>query len=190
MIFSGMPAVGLCTTPLPAGDGYGYTLTTILGEFLDDLEARYGPRDRSYTLLGIEFCEAGPMIWYPHNRKNVVVMLSTGVAPHPNNAIFELAHEAVHLLSPTGGRRAPVVEEGLASRFSVEQTQRYGSHGTVTPKYARAAALVEAAEMAAPDFIRDVRIHVPAFTEWTPELFQKELPAIPTSLVEELLAPF
>jgi len=106
MIFSDMSAVGLCTKPLAAGNAYAYTLTTMLGDFLDDLEARYGSRDRSYTLLGMEFCQDGPMIWYPHTRKDVVVMLSIGVALYPNNAIFELAHEAVHLLSPTGGRRA------------------------------------------------------------------------------------
>ncbi len=85
---------------------------------------------------------------------------------------------------------APVVEEGLATHFSIEQTKRHDSHGTVTPKYVRAAALVETAETIAPDFIREIRTHVPAFTEWTPELFQKEMPAIPASLVAELLAPF
>ena len=186
-----MPAVGFCTTPLLDGNGYAYTLTTLLGVLLRDLEERYGLRDRSYNLLGIESCQDGPMIWYPHNCKDVVVMLSTGVASYPNSAIFELAHEAVHLLSPTGSRHALVVEEGLATRFSVEQTQLYGGiQGIVTAKYAKAAALVEAAETVAPNFVRDLRTHVPAFTEWTPELFRKMMLAIPEHLVEQLLAPF
>jgi len=191
MIFSDIPTVGFCTTPLPQGDEYSYTLTTLLGFFLRDLEALYGVRDRSYNLLGIEFRQDGPMIWYLRDCKDVVVMLSTGVASYPNNAIFELAHEAVHLLSPAGSRHAPVVEEGLATRFSIEQTQQCGGvQGIVTAKYANAAMLVGEAETIAPGFIHSIRIRIPAFTEWTPEVFLEIAPTIPESLVEQLLAPF
>ena len=36
-------------------------------------EAAYGPRDDSYTILGIEFENNAPRIWYPGNCKHIAI---------------------------------------------------------------------------------------------------------------------
>jgi hypothetical protein len=46
--------------PLPSGDGYTWTLASRLGEMISEIEAQFGKRDRSWTILGIEFCDTGP----------------------------------------------------------------------------------------------------------------------------------
>ena len=46
--------------PLPAGNGYTWTLASRLGEMLKLAEERYGPRDAGYTILGVEFADDGP----------------------------------------------------------------------------------------------------------------------------------
>ncbi len=53
--------------PLPSGDGYTWTLASRLGEMILDIEAQFGKRDRSWTILGIEFCDTGSQIWFPGN---------------------------------------------------------------------------------------------------------------------------
>lgn len=196
MEFSDVPAIGFHGPPTssdfaPGVMSYRYTLTSLLGEFLTELEARYGRRDRTYTLLGIQFGSETPQLWYPGGHGNIIVMLSLSVASYPNGAIFELAHEAVHLLAPSGSRQVLVVEEGLAARFSVEQTHKYGgTPGIITARYAEAAELVGQAEKIAPDFVYKVRAHVPAFTAWTPEILQAIVPTIPPNLAVRLTEPF
>lgn len=44
--------------PLAGGSGYTWTMASRSGEILQTLEERYGPRDHSFTLLGVEFCES------------------------------------------------------------------------------------------------------------------------------------
>jgi hypothetical protein len=105
-------AKGFVTERLATDDGYTWTLTTRLGAMLRELEQRYGPRDREWTPLGIEFGLDGPMIWFPGNCRNVSIMLSMAAVEDTNQALFELAQEVIHLLSPQGLRGAPVIERG------------------------------------------------------------------------------
>jgi hypothetical protein len=46
-------AYGLVSEPIP--NGGTYTLTTRLGHFLCEAEELAGPRDPSWTILGVEF---------------------------------------------------------------------------------------------------------------------------------------
>jgi len=106
----------LITTPIEGG--YSWTLTTRLGHILRSAETQYGKRDPSYTILGIEFSEDGPQIWYPGNCDNIAIQLSLDCLNDEVRACYQLAHECVHLLSPTGARNATVLEEGLATYHS------------------------------------------------------------------------
>ena len=45
----------LVTQPLPNDNGYTWTLASLLGDMLHIAEELFGPRDLSYTILGIEF---------------------------------------------------------------------------------------------------------------------------------------
>lgn len=164
-------AVGFFTERLPSSTGYRYSLTTLLGEFLSTLEERYGPRDMSYTPLGIEYAEEGPQIWYPGNRKQISIMLPEAALLDLDFAVFTLAHEAVHVLAPTGGRRAPVVEEGLATLFQIETAGTY-SINRIVPRdgpYYAAAAVSHKLLGIEPGIVKRLREKVPCFASWTPE---------------------
>src|SRR5512133_1556486 len=100
-MFSDLPTIGFSASPLQTG-GYTWTLTTKLGALLSEAEALYGPRDPSWTPIGIEFSEDGPKIWYPGNRRHISIMLSDKCRTDLKRAQFQLAHEAIHLLAPTG----------------------------------------------------------------------------------------
>jgi hypothetical protein len=110
--------------------GHSWTLTTRLGYFLQKAEKEFGLRDKSWTILGVEFALNGPPnIWYPFSsRKNVngkpskfvAVQLTKSSANDKKKALFQLAHETIHLLSPNGPKhKSRVLEEGLATYFSI-----------------------------------------------------------------------
>jgi hypothetical protein len=40
---------------------YNFTVATRLGEILDIVESRFGPRDKSFTVLGAEFYDGPPL---------------------------------------------------------------------------------------------------------------------------------
>ena len=53
-------------TPLPGdGGGYSWSLTTVLAELLETAEKLYGPRDKEWTPLGVDFGEGGPFVGIP-----------------------------------------------------------------------------------------------------------------------------
>jgi len=61
---------------LPTNNGYTWTLASRLGGMLRDAEDKFGERDRSYTILSIEFCGDFPQVWYPANCRQVVIQLT------------------------------------------------------------------------------------------------------------------
>jgi hypothetical protein len=116
-------ALGFATDEIPGG--YTYTVTTYLGLLLREAEARYGKRDRSYTLLGVEYFGDRPHLWFPGDCKHVSIILPDNARQEPLRAFTLLAHETVHLLAPgTGG--TSVFEEGLAQIFQKEMCSEWG----------------------------------------------------------------
>ena len=100
-----------------------WTLATRLGDMLHLAEELFGPRDSSYTILGIEFADDGPRIWYPKYREdkndtNIIIKLSPGVATNAVGAYHELAHETVHSLAPVEMEPTTYFEEGVACYFA------------------------------------------------------------------------
>ena len=113
----------------PIPNGHSWTITSKLGHILKTAEEKYGQRDYSYTILGVEFNQdEHPRIWYPGNCKNVIIQISMNCINDLNRAVFQVAHEAIHCLCPTGSKNANVLEEGLANLFSIEYTKDNG-HG-------------------------------------------------------------
>lgn len=179
-------------TTLPSNDGYTWTLTTRLGDMIAEVEKRYGQRDQSWTVLGIEFSPKGPQIWYPGNRKHVAIQLAPNALQDTVLACYQLAHESVHLLAPTGRKAAPVIEEGLATVFSEDYVQQkfYRTGLTNMRSYIEAAALVRELLLIAPDAIPRLRSIQPAFTEMKNTTFVEAGLAVSESLVTRLLSPF
>src|SRR3954452_8889302 len=72
-------ALGFCCDPLEDESGYTWSHTTILRDLLFTAERKYGARDKSWTILGIEICGLHPQIRYPRSSDGarfVSVMLS------------------------------------------------------------------------------------------------------------------
>jgi len=96
---------------------------------LKEAERMFGPRDASYQLSipRLTDCASSRTYIFPPLRVTRIY-LSRESRTKPSMASLELAHEAVHVLSPAGFGFAPtILEEGLAEWFA----QRYVSrvHG-------------------------------------------------------------
>jgi len=148
-----------------ASCAYSWTLASRMGHILRFIEMRYGKRDRNWTLLGVEFTsEDGPQVWYPTYdgiSETIIIQLTKSAATNETQALFQLAHEVFHLLSPTGpGTRASVLEEGLATYNSLEYLaaikKPVGPDYINSPRYERAYRHVLRLSLR-PDFTEGVR---------------------------------
>ena len=187
------------TVRLPGGDGYTWMLASQLGKMLCLAESHFGTRDKTYTLLGFEFIDDVPQCWYPGNCGNIVIQLGRSCMRQPDRACFQLAHETIHLLAPTGGRNANVIEEGLAAHFQVwymanhypSNWPRSGSDWSQfeCQSYAKAKSLVEELLALDPDAIKCLRNRQPALSCITVDditTFYPELDlTVATSLVKK-----
>ena len=147
-----------------------WTLATRLGDLLSDAEHQFGPRDTTYTFLGIEFAGARPMIWFPGDRKQIVIQLSLDSINDLPRACYQLGHESIHLLAPTGRQDANCLEEGLATYFGENYaTKWFGSpRGCGAAEYERVKTIVRNALAVNPMFVRQIREHKPSFGDITP----------------------
>ncbi len=144
----------------PTSAGYTWTLTSRLGKMLQMAEEMYGPRDREYTILGIEFVGDNPRIWYPGNCKHVAIQLSIPAMNNLSQACYQLAHECVHLLCPTGTSGATNLEEGLAtynSAYYMEVEMNDANWRSTLQSYARAEELVRKILERDADAIKNMR---------------------------------
>lgn len=177
---------------------YSWTLGTRMGQFISEIESLYGARDTSWILLGIEFNEGRPNIrfsGYPA-RRQIIIRLSEKAFESAPQAIYQLAHECIHLLAPVLGGGAPVLEEGLATMYSEDKVKAlYPSPQdairTSLQNYIDAAAMVRELLQLEPDAIRQLRAVEPDFYKMTVQTFADAgLDQIPQPLIAELLRTF
>ena len=102
---------------------YEQTLMQELLRIFKEAELLFGPRDSSFQLSVPRITECATsrtFIFRP--RRTTRIYLSRSSRIKPWIASVELAHEAIHVLSPMGFRSGPtILEEGLAEWFA----QRY-----------------------------------------------------------------
>ncbi|MDL5405677.1 hypothetical protein [Enterobacter hormaechei] len=177
---------------------YSWTLGTRMGQFLAEIETLYGARDTTWTLLGFEFNEGRPNIrfsGYPV-RRQIIIRLGEKAFKSAPQAIYQLAHECIHLLAPVVGGDAPVLEEGLATMYSEDKVKAlYPSPQdairTSSQNYIDAAARVRELLQLEPDAIRKLRAVEPDFYRMTERTFADAgLDQIPRPLMAELLRTF
>jgi hypothetical protein len=174
-----------------AGCTYTYTLASRAGEILHQLEERFGPRDHSFTFLGIEFSETGPRNWFTANCKHIVIQLSTSAMNDEIRALYQLSHECVHLLDPVEWSMASVFEEGVAAMFSLEYTQNISpAYSPFYPKYNAAANLAKEALMISPGVIRHLRGNGVRFSEITSEQLKSVCSGLSPDICRLLSAKF
>lgn len=138
------------------GSHWALTLPIYTSRLLVEIEHLLGPRDHSFTLVGIEFDAtpgACPHLWYPNSgtapdesdsrSRHVIIRLTPNALTDPARARWQLAHECVHLLDPwnekVDGRPVNWLEEGLATWFQNSRVPEAESHGG---QYALAENLV------------------------------------------------
>ena len=187
-------ALGFCCDPLEDESGYTWSHTTILGDLLFTAERKYGARDKSWTILGIEIGGLHPQIWYPRlseGARFVSVMLSDAARMNPRQAVFQVAHEVIHLLAPLGRRAGLVIEEGLATANS--HAESISRQLYLTPQgesYLRAESLLGEFLSLHPDGIRRLREIAPSFEDFSPDLICSTCEGTPQALAAELCKPF
>lgn len=177
--------------PLPDGNGYTWTLASWLGEMISQLEAQFGSCDRSWTILGIEFCESGSQTWFPGNRGHIIIQLSCSASTDLVQALFPLAHESVHLLDPTVFGFATVLEEGLATHFSLQYIKQFHPNYTTNDtKYATAASLVAQLLNLSPMVIKNLRTKGIKISQITASHLVAACPQLSKSVALALTTPF
>lgn len=161
--------------------GYSWTLVSRLGQMLRMAESLFGERDKNYTVLGIEFVGDNPRVWYPGNCGNVAIQLSTSAMNDVNQACYQLAHECIHLLSPSGGKGVNNLEEGLATYFAsyymkVEFGQPNWSNSE--PKYQLAEQATGRLLAMNSSAIKTIRDSSPSFSSFTPSMLINQAPSL------------
>lgn len=132
-------------------------LTVWASKFLTEIESLFGPRDRSFTLVGIDIertPENPPIIWFPNSGiapddagkkyKHIVIRLNENALKNADIARWQLAHECFHLLDPwcleIEDRPTNWLEEGLATWYQNYRVPEAECHHEL---YAIAEKLVE-----------------------------------------------
>ena len=153
------------------GSSSSITLSVYASRFIADIECLFGPRDRSFTLVGIVIDKTPgnpPQLWFPDNgippddaerrSRHIVIRLAPNALTDPARARWQLAHECVHLLDPwnekVDGRKANWLEEGLAAWYQNSRVPEEEYHEGL---YADAEELVRPLMDELPDAIKRIR---------------------------------
>lgn len=165
---------------------YDVGLTATAHDLLANAEALYGPRDLSWTFAGVGLHADGPHIWYPNlPERRVEIHIATDALAYPNQVLYQLAHEVIHLLAP-GGSSAPMVEEGIAVKFSIEVpnfpsgnyrdlARKHIASNPGSANYRDAVEAVDQLLISAPDAISRLRSKRTSFKDWTPDFIRSEI---------------
>ena len=177
----------------PIEGGFSYSITSRLGNIISNAEKLFGERNKDYTLLGIELTNGEyPQIWFPNNCRHIVIQITFDCLTDMNEAIFQVAHECVHCLCPNNtGKPTTILEEGLATWFSIDYTSKLGINIQLSRQnYQIAYELVS--KLLEYDFsiIKKARITSPNISDITTELLLSLCPNISNHLVNELTKPF
>lgn len=161
-------------------------------QILEEAESLYGPRDRSYEILEPEIIDHDHTHGEYVQRKKIKLYLSSRCADNYYYTSYDLAHEAIHMLSPVFYGEATILEEGLATYFSHEYVKRrYGWNieGSPDRKYdaaMRAAAVLMSKNESA---IRELRRREPVISKINARLLV-EVTGIEPRLARFLAADF
>lgn len=165
-----------------------------LGTALQEAESLYGPRDMSFTVLGVDFSHIPSHIYHPfgYMKKSVLVRLNAHLLSSEKDALTDLSHEVIHLLNPTLGRTT-VLEEGIATRFAVHYVSKVLGVTMILPPpgpYREAAFLVGRLEAACPGAARALRETNGPWRGATPEQILRQCRDISRADARALASPF
>ena len=187
------------------GSSSSITLAGYASRFLVEVEHLFGPRDRSFTLVGIvidKTPDSPPQLWFPDSgippgdaegrSRHVVIRLGSNALSDPVRARWQTAHECVHVLDPRNHRvdGGPTnwLEEGLATWY---QNTRVPEAECRQDLYADAQALVEPfiekLQLAVRRLRSECRLRIGDFT---PDVLHNYCPELPRETAYKLCRPF
>ena len=189
-----MPQININSDLLvPDGKDHTRTLAYQLSKMLHMVEELFGSRDYSYTILGIEFGPDNPRIWYPGNRRHIIIQLDLSAATNILQACYQMAHETVHLLAPSGGRNANNFEEGVACYFAAYYMKykfNQPNWSPTLPSYRCALEIIAPRLNEDIGCIRRLRKNQPSFRKMSKEAVSSEFPQLTSEDVDFLMSTF
>ncbi len=196
----------LFTSQLREDGSHGpITLPIYASWFLAEIEHLFGPRDRSFTLLGIDIDQTpgeAPHIWFPDSgipsgdsrrrSRHIVIRLGQNALTDATRARWQLAHECLHLLDPWNesieGCPANWLEEGLAAWYQNSRVPEAESHEGY---YALAEDLVKPLMDELPNAIKRIRLEGRfRISEITPGVLRFYCPGLNEETLRMLCQPF
>jgi len=152
-------------------------------------EGFFGTRDRSFSIADPRFHERGPFLQHSSEDEHLWVELSNNAAGYWPTAVFELAHESVHLLNPVKGY-TNTLEEGFAVAFQhfVAPVLSGEAISTTLDSYLEAERLVK--ELGDDVFHsgKKIRQHFRSFSKVNVDSLSKLFPSSKPELLEKLVA--
>jgi len=131
-------------------------------------------------------------VWYPGNCSQVVIQLTQTCLTDLRRASYQLAHECIHLLSPSEGSHANVFEEGLATHFAhryIQQEFHFDMPATLA-SYQVARLLVEQLLALDAESVKTIRARQSTICQTSVEDMRAGCPACPQNIAEHLVRPF
>lgn len=153
-------------------------------------ESVLGPRDSSKKIYQPQFADSGPHIRNTPSQDGAFVELGRDSECSWPEAIFEMAHETVHLLNPIRGN-ANNLEEGVAVSFSLHVQPAYNI--CVRPameEYVEVLRLVKTLPGDPLGAARRVRERVGALSEATAADLQELFPDVDGAVLNKLVEKF
>ncbi len=142
-------------------------------------ERELGPRDGLITVFQPTFADDGPFLRNTPNFDGAFVELSRNAEHYWPTAVFEMAHETVHLLNPVVRDAGNMLEESVVVAFSLHVQPMYGFTMPVTmPSYAEAMRLAESLPGGALPAGRLIRESAGALSCATEELLGRLFPGL------------
>jgi hypothetical protein len=166
-------------------------LWQLQGRLMADVEARLGPRAGAQQIYQPSFHDSAPCLINTPDMTGCFACLSGAAANYWPTAVFELAHETVHLLDPrVGGTNN--LEEGVAVAYSLEQ---WRAHSSDPPPYLPSSyldAVISLSALGSDYYAISARIRrtAGALGDATAEHIRAAAPAVPPDLASWLASPF
>ena len=154
-------------------------------------EGILGPRDISKTIYQPVFADDGPYIRNTPNLDGAFAELSRNAERYWPTAVYELAHETVHLLNPSLGI-GNWLSEGMAVAFSHYAQQCYGmdTQDVGMASYRRSLLLVSELPPAPLSAGRRIRDACESLNNATPCILETLFPGVNPETLTQLCQPF
>ena len=193
------------TTARNADGTYSLTLAQLTSVFISEIERLLGPRDPKFTYVGLEIDttqDATPQVWFPHTghperergkrSEHIIIRLTERAQNDANIAIWQLAHQCVHLIDPWQAeieeQPTNYLEEGLAAWYQDNIVQGMPPD----PPYTEAKSLVEPYMPDLAATIKHIRTHhkvrISAMDD--PDILLRHCPEMDTKVAENLCRRF